>query len=227
MNNHINNKINNNITNTKVNNRTNNRENNNKPDNTVGINNILKTNNTVNSLTSCEVPLFSGVGDYVVRGELPVGVRDHVIVFWAANPPTYNGSFSGSGLPFPNAKIAYENTPNRGAVQTKGGKFEFKLRFPNSYYEGLGTNYVKPHVNIRVCGGSNDVFKIQLGDGIPYRSLTWAKAGQNTMERKNPLFYGGRDDMPVVSQEQLLRNSAFPCDNKIALNFWGGAVPHP
>ena len=56
-------------------------------------------------------PLFSGVGDYVVKGKLTIGMGlvNTKVVFWAANLKL-NNSFSGSGLPFPNYQVAYENT---------------------------------------------------------------------------------------------------------------------
>ena len=181
------------------------------------------------SFKNPETPLFSGVGDYVVKGRLPVNmsVLNTKVIFWAANPPNFNNSFSGSGLPFPNYQVAYENTPNVGAVKTFGGRFKFNLIFPNSYYEGLGTNYVKPHVNVMVVNplGENEVFQMELGHGIPYRTLTYPKKSQDTRERHDCLFYAGREELPVVSQEQLLRNSGYHGDKPMAKNFWGGSVP--
>ena len=35
----------------------------------------------------------------------------------------------------------------------------------------------------------------------------------------------GRKTMPVVSQEQLLRNSSYQGNKPMAKNFWGGSVP--
>ena len=71
----------------------------------------------------------------------------------------------------------------------------------------------------------NKVYKIELGEGIAYRSLGWPKENQNTRERKDSLFYLGRETMPAVSQEQLLRNSAYKQNQPMAKNYWGGSVP--
>ena len=52
-------------------------------------------------------------GEYTVKGFDEDIRNDDTIIFWAANPATYNGSYSGSGLPFPNPEIAYQNSINR------------------------------------------------------------------------------------------------------------------
>ena len=76
----------------------------------------------------CEgVVLDAGQGEFVVRGKVETISNSATIMFWAANPPTYCTSYSGSGLPYPNADIAYENTPNRGAVKSNNGEFELTL----------------------------------------------------------------------------------------------------
>ncbi len=77
---------------------------------------------------SCEgIVLDSGNGEYVVKGKL-ASAGNNTIQFWAPNPPTYTTSYSGAGLPYANPDMAYDNTPNRGAVQASGGNFAFRLR---------------------------------------------------------------------------------------------------
>ena len=191
----------------------------------MDINKIFKED-IENSFKNCDIPISSGVGEHTVIGTLPFGMLNNKIVFWAASPPNFGNSFSGSGLPFGTYQQAYENTPNHGAVKSVGNKFKFNLAFPNSYYEEAGSVYVKPHVNIMVCSAlGNKFFKIELGEGIAYRSLGWPKENQNTRERNDCLFYSGREKMPVVSQEQLLRNSAYKPNQPMAENYWGGSVP--
>lgn len=172
---------------------------------------------------SCkDIKLHKGDGEYTVRGRVQSRTTSPKIVFWAANPPTYNNSYTGSGLPFPDPKSAYENSVNRGAVIAKNGQFEFKIHYPNSYYTGLGTVLVSPHVNFKVCepGSDGRVYKITLGESIPFRSLTYPK------QRASSTFYEGKNTRPILSQEQLLRRSAYPKRNKTPHNFWGDAVPH-
>ena len=165
--------------------------------------------------------LHSGDGDYIVRGKVLSRTSKPTIVYWAANPPTYISSYSGSGLPYPNPLIAYENTINRGAVIATSNQFEFKIHYPNSYYTGLGTVLVAPHVDFKICepGSNEKIYTIQLGESIPFRTLTYSPL------RSSSLFYKGKNKMPIVSQEELLRRSSYPNKNKTPDNFWGKAAP--
>jgi hypothetical protein len=168
-------------------------------------------------------------GEYLVKGKLRNSSASGVSVnYWAAAPPTYSQSYYGSGHPYANPLMAYENTPNRGAVYTDNGFFEFKLFYPNAYYIGLGTVYISPHVNIRICENndtnSGSVDKIELGDGIPFRSLTYPPQPVS-WPRYDVHFYSGREDLPIRSQEQVLRDSAYPRSNKYPKNFWGLKPP--
>ena len=168
------------------------------------------------------VTINKGSGDYTVKGQVTSKTSNPTIVFWAANPPTYNNSFTGSGLPYPDPKSAYENSVNKGAVVAKNGEFEFKIHYPNSYYTGLGTVLVHPHVNFKVCepGSRDKVYRINLGESIPFRTLTYPQ------QRKSPAFYERNSALPVLSQEQILRNSAYPKRNHTPGNFWGKVPPH-
>ena len=120
--------------------------------------------------------------NYVVRGTVKEGFNQNSIVrFLAANPPDYRSSFAGSGLPFASADMAYEGTPNSGAVQAVMGVYEFGIQFPNSFYVKGGTTLLPPHVLVKVCspngGGSPEA--VMLGSSIPNRTLTSA-AGSYT-----------------------------------------------
>tara|TARA_B110000211_G_C13956031_1_gene498353 strand:- start:192 stop:767 length:576 start_codon:yes stop_codon:yes gene_type:complete len=180
--------------------------------------------------TSCDNVIEQDIdGDFIVRGFEPAIAPGSTVIFWAAAPPTYNGSFSGSGLPFPNPEIAYQNSVNKGSVKTVGGHYEFKIRFPNAYYVGLGSKYIEPCVHIKICQehGEDKLKTIKLGNSIPFRSLTHSTGQRNIPARNNSSFYSGRDKLPTRTQEQILRDSQYPDDNKMSDNFWGKAVPHP
>ena len=166
-------------------------------------------------------------GDFLVQGRLKNHDADAKIMFWAAAPSGYRTSFTGSGLPYPNPEVAFENSPNRGIVRANNSEFSFKVYSPNSYYTGLGTVYMPPHIFFKVCDTrkSDTVHTIKLGEGVPYRMLSYPNVAKGA--RSNPLFYDGRDQQPVRSQEQILRDSGYPLKNEMAKDFWGLAVPHP
>jgi len=177
---------------------------------------------------SCEgVVLDSGEGEFIVKGQLSGIHANPTVLFWAPNPPTYNCSFSGSGLPYPNADVAFENSPNRGAVKAPAGQFEFKVRYPNSYYIGLGSLIQCPAVFIKVCdqAGNGEIQKIELGASVPYRSLTYPPIVKGQRGRSDAMFYVGRDALPHRTQEQILRDSGYPAKNVMAMNFWGLRPP--
>lgn len=188
-----------------------------------------KVNNYLNEQLKCDgVVENMGNGEYLVKGKVNGGASDAVITYWAANPPTFSTSYAGSGLPYANPLQAYEDTPNKGSVRAVNGNFQFRIRFPNSYYVGLGTIHVKPHVNIKVCDSANpeggEVHRIDLGNGIPFRALTYAPPPL-TWPRYGPEFYSGRESLPIRTQEQILRDSAYPSVNEYPSNFWGLKPP--
>ena len=169
-----------------------------------------------------------GDGNIVVTGKLKVNLNKTKVVYWAANPPDYNISFSGSGLPFPSPEFAFENTKNIGAVFTNEGIFKIKLYFPNAYYVGLGSLYVPPHVHLKICEeGYDKFFSIKIGAGVPFRTLTHP-APPSTNFRTDPFFYKN-ERLTVRSQEKILRDSGYPEYNtippEIPANFWGTRPP--
>jgi hypothetical protein len=92
--------------------------------------------------------------------------------YWAANPIPRMYSYSGSGLPFPNPEVAYENSPNQGEVMVDAtGQFNIALLQPSGYYTRQGKVLMKPHVHFRVPG-YNRIFTITIADDFPYRSLS-------------------------------------------------------
>ena len=152
--------------------------------------------------------------------------EEYYIKYTAATPPTYSSNFSGSGMPFPNEDIAYDDTPNKGIAQVINGKFSFTIKYPNSYYINMGTIYVEPHVKILLVNKDNKSIGesqvINLGQGIPFRTLTWPNQ-RNWND--GPLFYNNKN-LPVRTQYQILLDSAYPSTNKIPNNFWGSMPPH-
>ena len=169
-------------------------------------------------------------GNITVNGNLKISSSNVKIVYWAANPPTFNYSFSGSALPFASPDQAFSQMVNIGTVNTVGNSFEFKLFYPNSYYVGLGSVLVPPQVYIKICDGDNvsNVQVVDLGNPIPYRTLTYP-APPSKNPRTSPMFYVN-DKLTVRSQEQILRDSGYPRFNikpvKTPDNFWGLKPPN-
>jgi hypothetical protein len=169
---------------------------------------------------------YQGAGDLLVRGNLKVPVAgDAQLYFWAAAPPTKGISFSGSGMPYPNALVAYDRTPNKGVVPIINGAFQFSIKHPNAYYIGLGSLYLPPHINFKLCapGQADNYFSVQINDGIPFRMLTYP-APPTKKPRLNAMFYC-EPEKGARSQEAILRASAYPGGYTMPDNFWGDRPP--
>lgn len=170
-------------------------------------------------------------GDYLVSGKLKNSLlkysskSDVFVKYWAPNSPTYNTSFSGSGLPFPNETVAFQESDNVGLVKLNGDSFIIKLHYPNSYYINMGTKLIEPQVKLRLVDSNNkelsEIYKINLGNHIPFRSLSW---NPQRDWNKGPLFYNN-PNLPIRTQEQILKDSAYPSTNKQPDNFWGLKPP--
>ena len=131
-------------------------------------------------------------------------------------------------MPYPNAEVAFQQTPSYGSVPVKSdGSFSFSIPFPSGYYTNLGTLYVQPHVRVQVIsnGQANSVETIKVAEGVPFRLLTYPPVPQ-TAPRCSPQFYDNRDILPVRTQEQIIRDSAYPTTNAMPANFWGLTPAH-
>ena len=154
----------------------------------------------------------------IIRGAVFENVKNDQISFIASAPADHRASYYGSAHPFPNAYIAFENTKSKGIVRlTKNNEYEIKIATPNSYYSNLGSILIPPTVYISYNNGfierSN---KITLTTSIPYRTLTYPG------KRTGPEFYDSLASLPVRTQEEILRDSAFKIGQK---EFWGLRPP--
>ncbi len=91
-------------------------------------------------------------------------------VSWlAAAPPDRNGSFMGSGLPFPNERAAFFETPNAGeAVADARGDLRVAVRWPNAYYDA-GRQLVPPTLHVRTADGAQLLDGVQMGPIYAHR----------------------------------------------------------
>ena len=159
--------------------------------------------------------------DLIVNGVVNELVDDGEIHYIAAAPADHRYSFHGSGLPFANPTQAFMHTQNKGTVNVGvDGAFIIKLRHPNSYYVDLGNKLIPPTLTIHYyTGGERRVTEVQVAKQIPYRLLNHPRS--ETYSRDSPMFYKGTDQLPVRTQEQILRDSGYPVKNVIPNDFWG------
>lgn len=147
-----------------------------------------------------------------------------MLTFAAANPPDYRQSYSGSALPFPDAEIAFENTPNYGMTSCNKEIINIRLQFPNSYYSHVGTRLILPYVKINIFDGNKKIISsdiINLGEIAPFRLLTYPSLPK---ARDSPTFYLRDMNTKPRTQEDILRSSGYTMYTPN--NFWGNSIPN-
>ena len=135
-----------------------------------------------------------------IKGSLKNKVIYNNVIIIAPNPIDRMSNYSGSGLPFPNYEIAFENTPNIHTIDSSG-VFDISFKYPNSFYIPDGINKIKPSLFFIFTDSTNNSFRLQydLHDINALRTLV------NRSSRKNPEFYGAKDYiLPIDTAEKVM-----------------------
>ena len=158
-----------------------------------------------------------------IIGNIDESVTNYTLEYSACSPADRRMSVSGSGLPYANEKMAFENSPNKGAVKLgKENSFTIFIKMPGSYYENLGSILIPPTVFLKYNNGIKNVLvDIPIAHPVPYRLLSYPS--EFTRKREGADFYS--NSLPTRSQEQILRDSAYPDVNMMEENFWGLKPP--
>jgi hypothetical protein len=136
----------------------------------------------------------------IIKGLVKNKIIYNNIIIIAPNPIDRMSNYSGSGLPFPNYEIAFENTPNIHTIDSSG-VFDISFKYPNSFYIPDGINKIKPSIFFIFTDNNDDSFRLQyeLHDINALRTLV------NRSSRKNPEFYGAKDYiLPIDTAEKVM-----------------------
>jgi hypothetical protein len=126
------------------------------------------------------------------------------IRYYAARPYESRDSYHGSGLPYPNEKIAFDMTPNRGEVDVgPSGEFRFAIQEPNSFYvlQGEMPGILKPpmaYVTYQISEGAVRTREVTINCATTHKDRYWRRSVPETRftSRISPL---------IMSQEQKIR----------------------
>lgn len=182
----------------------------------------------VSDVVVSEIPFHVevGRGEMTMYGRLPFIPVDRMVTYMAAAPVDSRSSFSGSGIPHANRDQAFYGTPIQGRVAVENdGSFAILNRVPGSFYVGLGTVLVPPVVFVSFKhpdAKSPEVLAVPVDRPVAFRFGTWPM--QFTRARDGPEFYKEEPSLPRT-QEQILRDSAYPADNVMPYSFWGKKPP--
>lgn len=187
--------------------------------------------NYFNNLYKCKDIVKKSDGEFniILNIDKPDSTK---IIYWAANPPNYNSSYTGSGIPFANPNIAFENSPNIGSGYIKNKLLEINIYYPNSFYASYGTKYIGPVLFYKICNDNeldkltiksnnvNEIKIIDLKNSIPFRNCNYSYKTIN-----GPSFYQNHNKK-LRTQEEILRDSHYPYKNITPNNFWGNKIPN-
>jgi len=107
-------------------------------------------------------------------------------------PNTFDkkSSYSGQGLPFPCANIAFENTPNKHTIG-ESGTFDIIFDYPNSFYTVADKKKIVSPVYFSMIDHSSTehIEMVNLKDKYELRTLI------NRVSRNGPEFYSKKYDL--------------------------------
>jgi len=124
---------------------------------------------------------------------------------YASNPINSMTSYSGSGLPFPCAAVAFDNTPNYYLV-AKDGAFDVRFLYPNGFLTTDAFSKVPPSVFIKLTAAGIQPIQLRyvLADPLPLRTLV-----NRPHHSLGPIFYSAKEDVvPIATAEQTMINIA-------------------
>lgn len=159
-----------------------------------------------NDHVDCRVDMKDG--NLFLTGKIKtIHTFDHAEIV-AANPIDRRISYSGSGLPFPCANIAFEGTPNFIKVTSdNNGEFSGVFMYPNSYYTEDGYTRVPPSIFVILKKEDSEPIFIhfelpQIDSILNVRTLTY-----RNKPRQGPVTFDMKHDFIGVcdAEETMLR----------------------
>jgi hypothetical protein len=105
-------------------------------------------------------------------------------------------NYSGSGLPFPCASVAFDRSPNNHYIDSNG-HFDVEFTYPNGYYLPEMFKKIAPSIFFSLNEPNMKPFLVQfeLPDHLPLRTLV-----DRPNHSKGPMFYSVKEDLiPIAS----------------------------
>jgi hypothetical protein len=151
-----------------------------------------------NKHVTCSVELQENF-TIIVQGAIHEPTKYASMQIMAAAPMMQMTSYSGSGLPYPCAAYAFDNTPNRHDIEPNG-KFNVRFYYPNSYYLEDGRTKITPSIFVVLTNAEPIHIRFELPDPVVLRTLA------HRTTRTGPEFYAAKELLlGVQSQEANLR----------------------
>lgn len=157
-----------------------------------------------NEYISCRVDFIDNCQHIQISGIVNNRSAFKNVLLIAPNPIDKRASYSGTGLPFPCADVAFEGSENMYDIPETGA-FNTTFTYPNSYYTVANKHKIVSSIFFIVehLDGKKEFIRFQLLDQYELRTLI------NRETRKGPEFYSQKHDvLPVDTAEAIMREYA-------------------
>lgn len=160
-----------------------------------------------NEYVSCSVSIAPDEETITINGVVKVTAHFDKIEMFAANPIDSMMNYTGSGLPFPCSRVAFESTPNYCPIS--GEKFDnVTFMYPNSYYTEDWKRRVEPSIFFKFSRATSDPvfvrFQLPQRNMLKVRTLTY-----RDRPRSGPQYYSMKEDaIPICGAEETMRRYA-------------------
>lgn len=157
-----------------------------------------------NEYISCRVEFIDNCKQIQIIGMVNNRATFNNVLLIAGNPIDKRASYSGTGLPFPCADVAFEGSKNILNI-AESGVFNTIFTYPNSYYTVANKHKIVSSIFfiLEKLDGNKEFIRFQLLDQYELRTLI------NRESRKGPEFYSHKHDvLPVDTAEALMREYA-------------------
>lgn len=151
---------------------------------------------------------------------IPSSIPDGDVMYEMPMPIDRMTNFSGSGLPWPSAAVAY-NPSQKGTCKYFAGQFTIDdAEPPNVYVDDFGRLGSPEAILTYVSNGERieESTRVWGVDVVPHRNVVPHGA------RRGPEYYDSRNAL-VRSQEEIFRASGYGHDFDDAKDFGWGARP--
>ena len=154
-----------------------------------------------NSFVKCDIKTVDDCRNIHLTGIVYNRPMYKNVVFVANSPVDRKASYSGTGLPFPCADIAFEGSKNVAMVDNNG-IIDIKFSYPNSYYSVANKKKIISSVFLIIepIDGQKEFIRFELDDLYPLRTLT------NRETRLGPEFYSNKYEiLPIDTSHEIMK----------------------
>lgn len=157
-----------------------------------------------NEYVNCRVDFQNNCREIQVHGLVNNRSNLKNVLLIAGNPIDKRSSYSGTGLPFPCADVAFEGSKNIHAIP-ESGIFNVTFSYPNSYYTVADKRKIVSSIFfiIEKLDGAKEFIRFELMDLYELRTLI------NRESRQGPEFYSKKHDvLHIDTAEAIMKEYA-------------------